>query len=298
MLTLPSPAKLNLFLHITGKRADGYHNLHTYFLLIDAADTLNFEVLANGQVELTITGSPALSAQEASDNLIVKAAQLLQKHVGAGVGTKQGVHIHLTKVLPMGGGVGGGSSNAATTLLALNQLWQLGLSLDELAQLSAQLGADVPVFVRGSSAFAQGVGEVLTASSPFAYMPKDAAVVVLCPAASVSTAALFAHPDLAKNTPVLPDSEFALQDVRFVNSFEPLVLASYPPVANAHQYLRQHPKKHDAYMLGEPRLTGTGACVFAVFTDAHAAQVCLKNAPCAGFIAKGVAHSPVHELLN
>ena len=185
-LVLPAPAKLNLFLHITGRRPDGYHNLQTLFQFLDFGDQLTIVVINSG-IELVSD----LEGVEPEDNLIVKAARLLQQETGC----RQGARIHLDKRLPMGGGLGGGSSNAATTLLGLNALWGLNLTIDQLTALGLKLGADVPVFVRGHSAFAEGVGEILT---PIEL--QEAWFLILVPDARVNTAEMYGHGDLTRNS--------------------------------------------------------------------------------------------------
>ena len=186
-VVLPSPAKLNLFLHITGRRADGYHSLQTIFQLLDYGDSLTFTLNQSGDISL----SPAMDTVAAEDNLIVRAARLLQSAAGC----TQGCDIVIDKQIPMGAGLGGGSSNAATALVGLNQLWQSGLSSDELADLGTQLGADVPVFVRGNTAFAEGIGELLTAVE----LPEQW-YLVITPDVQVSTAEIFSNPQLTRDT--------------------------------------------------------------------------------------------------
>ncbi|TNF01394.1 MAG: 4-(cytidine 5'-diphospho)-2-C-methyl-D-erythritol kinase, partial [Gammaproteobacteria bacterium] len=187
MLSLPAPAKINLFLHITGRRADGYHNLQTLFQLLDFGDQLDFEATQSCAIQVT----PALEGVAPDDNLIYRAARLLQEQSGC----QRGAVIHLHKRLPMGGGLGGGSSDAATALVALNELWQLGWSREDLMSLGRQLGADVPVFIFGHSAWAEGVGEQLTELE----IP-PAWYLVLAPDTQVSTATIFAHQGLTRNT--------------------------------------------------------------------------------------------------
>lgn len=268
----PAPAKLNLFLHITGQRVDGYHELQTVFQFLDFGDELRFSVRDDGQVRRLNT-VPGVSE---SADLVVRAARLLQTETGC----TQGVDIQLDKKLPMGGGLGGGSSDAATTLVALNQLWQLGLDEDRLAGLALRLGADVPVFVRGRAAWAEGVGEKLHALS----LPEPW-FVVLVPQVHVSTEALFSDSQLTRDA--LPikigdylsqvesggisgaffDAGFGAHDSDEVdgkaplgvcNVFESLVRAKYPEIDAALTWLTQ---------FAPARLTGTGACVFAAFAD-------------------------------
>ncbi len=272
-LTLPAPAKLNLFLHITGQRADGYHLLQTLFRLIDLADTLEFTLDTTGK--LTCTGLDIA----ASDNLILKAAQLLKVYSGSSFGAA----IHMEKILPIGGGIGGGSSNAATTLLGLNALWNIGLTLHELAKLGLQLGADVPVFIYGQNAWAEGVGEQLT---PVILPQTD--YILLKPACFVSTKAVFMNKHLTRTTQLSTFAAYQSQPQLFVNDCEPVVCRLYPAVAQALSYLKQ---------FGSARLTGTGACVFLPLTDGQDASTILSRAPCEGWLCHGLSRSPVHDLL-
>ncbi|TNE77995.1 MAG: 4-(cytidine 5'-diphospho)-2-C-methyl-D-erythritol kinase [Gammaproteobacteria bacterium] len=271
MLSLPAPAKLNLFLHITGRRADGYHNLQTLFQLLDVGDQLDFELDHSG----TITLSPELDDVPAQDNLIYRAAILLQQTTGC----TQGAHIHLHKRLPMGGGLGGGSSDAATALLGLNHLWQLQLPQSRLMALGQQLGADVPLFVFGHSAWAEGIGEQLSAvdTAPDWYL-------VLAPDVQVSTAKIFAHEGLTRNTHPIKIRAFLEQGGR--NDCQTVVEALYPQVKKARLWLAK---------FAEARLTGTGACLFARFASEADARSVLEQmpAPWQGFVAQGVNQSPL-----
>ncbi|SNY53437.1 4-diphosphocytidyl-2-C-methyl-D-erythritol kinase [Arsukibacterium tuosuense] len=274
-LSLPAVAKLNLFLHITGRRDDGYHNLQTLFQLLDVGDELQFSPRADNQLNLQCND---LSLQ-GPDNLIIKAGRLLQQQTGC----QLGCDIVLDKKLPMGGGLGGGSSDAATTLLALNALWQLKLSQEQLAALALQLGADVPLFVRGFSAFAEGVGEKLVPVQ----LPQKTYLVVT-PPCHVSTAEIFQHPDLIRNSaPLSLDTLFSSP---WRNDCQPLVEQLQPIVALTLQWLVEY---------APCRMTGTGASVFAEFPDAASAQHALTHLPasCRGFIAKGVNQSPVMAAL-
>lgn len=272
--SLPAPAKLNLFLHITGRRTDGYHSLQTLFQFLDQADTLHFSHRDDSQIHLQ-ADMPDVAA---SDNLIMRAAAALQKasncHFGA--------DIRLDKNLPMGGGLGGGSSDAATTLLGLNTLWQTGLSLAQLADIGLKLGADVPVFIHGHAAWAEGVGEKL--------QPVDIAepwYVVLTPNAHISTAAAFSHPELTRNSDPITLRAFSAGAAR--NDFEKVVRQLSPAVDAALQWLAQH---------GAARMTGTGACVFLACSDAdHAARI-LAASPVQGFISRGQNVSPAHRALD
>lgn len=273
----PAPAKLNLFLHVNGRRADGYHELQTLFIFLSHGDWLTFEPLEGTSL---LTLSPAIPGVPDEQNLIIRAARLLQ----ARLQNPQGAHIRLEKVLPMGGGIGGGSSDAATTLVALNHLWQAGLSEDELAELGVQLGADVPVFVRGRAAFAEGVGERLQpVEVPSAWY------LVLKPDCHVATAAVFQDPDLPRNTPKM--ALHNLLDGEWKNDCESLVKKRHPEVANALGWLLEY---------APSRMTGTGACVFAQFEDEKAARKVLAKVPEGwdGFVAKGENISPLFATLQ
>lgn len=282
----PSPAKLNLFLHITGRRNDGYHDLQSLFQLTDYGDTLHFAPNSTGTVRL-LTEFPNV---EHDHNLIVKAAQLLQSHSNIDAG----VDISIEKVLPMGGGIGGGSTNAATVLVVLNQLWQCGLTTSELATLGLQLGADVPVFVHGKTTFADGVGENFT-PVPAQHDGSDAVFLVIHPGVHISTQEIFNAPKLSRNSPKLNFADYTFAKTH--NDCQELVVNLYPKVANLLQRLLHY---------APSRLTGTGACVFAVFDrEASAQQVLhdlqrqqiLDNTTHA-FICKGVAESPLHTIIK
>ncbi|MDH2997245.1 4-(cytidine 5'-diphospho)-2-C-methyl-D-erythritol kinase [Pasteurellaceae bacterium LFhippo2] len=274
--TFPSPAKLNLFLYITGKRADGYHELQTLFQFLDYGDEIEIEITEDPTIELTnqIEGVPV------EQNLIYRAAKLLQNQTGC----KQGAKISITKRLPMGGGVGGGSSNAATVLVALNHLWQTELSLEKLAEMGLTLGADVPIFVRGFAAFAEGVGEKLTACQP-----QEKWYVVLKPEVSISTALIFQHPDLPRNTPKREIDE--LMSSEWENDCEKIVRDHYSEVEDLLAWLVQY---------APSRLTGTGACVFAEFDSEDDARKVFMQKPdnIQGFVAQGQNLSPLHQQLN
>lgn len=276
-LVLPAPAKLNLFLHITGRRTDGYHNLETVFQLLDHGDLLTFDTDCNG-LELTCS-EPALAGE---DNLVMRAARLLTPHAG----TPANVHIHLEKQLPAGGGLGGGSSDAATTLLGLNRLWECGLELGTLLQLGLGLGADVPVFLHGHSAFAHGVGEKLESLA----LPEQW-YLVLTPRCSISTREIFQHPELTRDTPSTTMRAFPFLGSR--NDCQAITCQLYPEVAATLAWLGQ---------FGEARMTGTGASVFAAFPGREQALAALDRLPsaatghlqgCRGFVARGVNQSPL-----
>ncbi|VAW97010.1 4-diphosphocytidyl-2-C-methyl-D-erythritol kinase [hydrothermal vent metagenome] len=267
----PAPAKLNLFLHITGRRMDGYHELQTLFQFIDFGDELRFRVDGSGVVRRR----EALAGVAEEVDLTVRAARLLQAETGCA----QGVEIHIDKHLPMGGGLGGGSSDAATTLVALNRLWGLGLSEDRLAALGLQLGADVPVFVHGRAAWAEGVGERLQSVD----LPEPW-FVILQPDAHVVTAELFANPQLTRDLQPIKMRDYLAGDGR--NVFEPLVRAVYPDVDAALVWL-------NARAAG--RMTGTGACVFAAFErEAQARDVAAQAAGrWRAIVARGCNRSPL-----
>ncbi|MDM2737968.1 4-(cytidine 5'-diphospho)-2-C-methyl-D-erythritol kinase [Citrobacter sp. Ct235] len=275
----PSPAKLNLFLYITGRRADGYHTLQTLFQFLDYGDTISLEPRSDGEIHL-LTPVDGVAHE---DNLIVRAARLLMKTAAESgrLPAGSGADIRIEKRLPMGGGLGGGSSNAATVLVALNNIWQCGLSPDELAALGLTLGADVPVFVRGHAAFAEGVGERLTPVEP-----AEKWYLVVHPGVSISTPMIFNDPDLPRNTP--KRSIETLLKCEFSNDCEVIARKRFREVDAALSWLLEY---------APSRLTGTGACVFAEFdTESRARQV-LEQAPewFNGFVAKGVNLSPLHQ---
>ncbi|MGP9800404.1 4-(cytidine 5'-diphospho)-2-C-methyl-D-erythritol kinase [Rheinheimera sp. NSM] len=274
-LTLPAVAKLNLFLHITGRRDDGYHNLQTLFQLLDVGDELTFDLRRDSDIRLDCNNAQLVNEQ----NLVLRAARLLQQYSHC----SRGCDIYLQKRLPMGGGLGGGSSDAATTLLGLNRLWQLGLSVDTLAELGLKLGADVPLFVRGYTAFAEGVGEKLLPLP----MPEKVYLVVT-PDCHISTAEIFQHPDLIRNTPTIASDQ--VLTASWHNDCQPLVERLYPIVAITLQWLVEY---------APCQMTGTGASVFAAFPDQTSAQHALAQLPPSwrGFIAKGVNQSPVWAAL-
>lgn len=286
-LVLPSPAKLNLFLHITGVRADGYHQLQTLFQLLDYGDELSFKTNPElGRDEVSLTSNiPELNNEK---NLIIRAAKLLRRESCV----DKGATVDLKKRLPLGGGIGGGSSNAATTLLALNALWDCGMGVDRLAELGRQLGADVPVFVRGHSAFGEGVGEVLR---PVNLMEQW--FLVLVPSTSVDTTLMFKHEDLKRDTPPIEASAALDWSGAGRNDFEPLVRRLYPEVDKCMTVL-------DSLSGNRARMSGSGACVFAAFSSyeqAKGVQTELQSSSSANFgsfIAKGVNVSPVHKALQ
>ncbi|MFC0268265.1 4-(cytidine 5'-diphospho)-2-C-methyl-D-erythritol kinase [Kushneria aurantia] len=284
-LTLPAPAKLNRMLHILGRRNDGYHELQTLFQFLDYGDRLGFTLRDDERLELT----PATDGVAFNDNLVVRAARALQHAAGRPL---PGVTINLDKRLPMGGGLGGGSSNAATTLLALDRLWQLELGMERLAALGLRLGADVPVFVRGFAAWGEGVGERLIPA------PLDTPwFVVIHPGVEVSTGAVFGHPQLTRDTPSIKMSR-ALQGGK--NDCEAVVRKLEPEIGRALDCLRE---------FGPAMLTGTGACVFCPFDDAERAleveQRLLYDSARSSqsgcwriFRARGCNISPLHRALK
>jgi len=255
LLGCPAPAKLNLFLHVVGRRADGYHLLQTAFRLLDWGDTLDFTLRADGEIRRTreVAGVPA------EQDLVVRAARLLRAHTGCSLGADIALH----KVLPMGGGLGGGSSDAATTLIALNRLWGTGLGRAELQSLGLQLGADVPVFIFGRDAFAEGVGETLR---PVDLPP--AWYVIVSPRVSVPTAEIFCAEDLTRNTPLIKMADFAASTTR--NDLQPVACKRYPEVQSAIDWLAQ---------FAPARMTGSGACVFAEVDSADDAERIAASCP-------------------
>ncbi len=279
--TLPAPAKLNLMLHIVGRRDDGYHLLQTLFQFLDIADQLHFASAEFGTIDL-ITDLAGVATE---DNLIMKAARMLEPFCKEKWGADfPGVAITLEKNLPMGGGIGGGSSDCATTLLGLNHFWQLGLSIDQLAAMGLRLGADVPVFVRGFSAWAEGVGEQLTPIEP-----KEQVYIVLTPQCHISTQEIFSHPELTRDTKIMKIARVLDQGGH--NDCEPIAKALYPEVAEALDWLSQY---------GKAQMTGTGACVFAGFDTVETASQFFSKKPIGwrGFITQGENISPLHIALT
>lgn len=277
LTSLPAPAKLNLFLHITGRRTDGFHELQTVFQFLDFGDTIDLELREDGAIRRE-GGLPGLPE---ADDLVVRAARLLAAVTGCG----SGVAIRVVKRIPAGGGLGGGSSDAATVLLGLDRLWGTGLATDRLAELGLRLGADVPVFVRGHAAWAEGVGERLVPVDP----PEDWYLVVH-PGVAVSTAEIFNAPGLTRNSPPITIRDFL--SGRGGNACEPIVRERYPEVGRALDWLRER--------AGASRLTGTGACVFAAFSEAAAAERLLDDLPpeWRGFVTRGCNRSPLHARLE
>lgn len=282
-LTAQSPAKLNLFLHITGRRPDGYHNLQTLFQFIDLCDTLTFEATATTDlsVEPDIPGVPQ------QDNLIYRAARLLQQHTG----TQQGARIHLTKQLPMGGGLGGGSSNAATTLVALNHLWGTRLNRTQLAELGLRLGADIPIFIHGHSALAQGVGEQfedVTIPEPW--------YLIAAPNCHANTAELFQEKQLTRDSKLIRIRDFLAGGGH--NDFEPVLRKRFPLIDRCIALMDTE---------GQAKVTGSGACLFLSCLDEQdakrkqqalihrATEFHLENQDVKWIIAKGCNYSPLYS---
>ena len=278
----PAPAKLNLFLHVVGRRPDGYHLLQTVFTLIDHADRVRLRVREDGAV-VRVSDLPGVPAEK---DLVVRAARLLQEASGSGLGAD----IEVEKVIPMGGGLGGGSSDAATVLLALDRLWNTGFGPEALAELGGSLGADVPFFLHGGAAWAEGVGDELRDLD----LP-PAWYLVLVPPVNVPTQEIFSAPELTRNTEVLKMADFSAKpgdllvkapDGRFRNDLEPVVTARYAQVREHLEWLRGR---------GEARMTGSGGCVFAAYESREEAARVLRQAPAPmqGFVARGLARHPL-----
>lgn len=273
----PAPAKLNLFLHVVGRRRDGYHLLQSVLTLIDLQDTLRFRVRPDGIVRRVNEVPGVLPAED----LVVRAALLLQEASG----TAQGADIEIEKRIPMGAGLGGGSSDAATTLLALNRLWKTGFDREALAEIGAGLGADVPFFIFGRPAWAEGIGDRLRdVDLPLRWY------VILTPRAHVPTQLAYTAPELTRDTEPLKMEDFSAHpnDSRFHNDLEPVVTARFPVVAQHLEWLGQH---------GNARMTGSGSCVFAAFESREAAQGVVDALPATmkGFVAQGLTHHPLLE---
>jgi len=269
----PAPAKLNLFLHVTGRRSDGYHDLQTVFQLIDLADDIQIRVRQDGRIERG-SGPEGVPAEA---DLVVRAARALQRSSG----TSLGAELAVTKRIPLGGGLGGGSSDAATVLVGLNRLWDCGLNENELAAIGVELGADVPVFVRGRSAWAEGRGERLTPLD----LPETHYVLVH-PKVHVPTAVVFQAPELTRNSPPITMAGFLRSGGR--NDFEPVVRTRYPEVARALDWLGQ---------FAPARLTGTGSCIFAPCASLAEAQDIVSRVPAQwrGMTARGMNVSPLRD---
>ncbi len=281
-LCLSAPAKLNLFLHITGRREDGYHLLQTLFQLLDYDDTVELEVRDDAQIVL----SHPMQGIPSEENLVVRAAKALR----AATGCTDGCRITLHKNLPIGAGLGGGSSDAATTLVGLNRLWGCRLSLVELAQIGVQLGADIPVFVHGQTAWGEGIGEQL---SPMT-LPSLWYLVVM-PNVAISTRQIFSHPELTRNSPPLKicalEKVGILRGAEHKNDCQALVEQLYGDVREVVEWLRSY---------ANPMMTGTGSAIFCAFKHRKHAETILKKVPPVwkAFIAKGVNRSRLHEQVS
>lgn len=279
LLHCPAPAKLNLFLHVTGRRADGYHLLQSAFQLIDRCDSLDFVRRDDGVIRRTnqIAGVP-----EDSD-LIVRAARLLQSHTGSHYGADLTLH----KILPMGGGLGGGSSDAATTLMALNHLWQSGLTRQELMAIGLQLGADVPFFLFGRNAFAEGVGEILQEIES-----ADCWYVVIEPGVQIPTPAIFSSKDLTRDTKPVKIAAFSSASKGvWKNDLQTVAVTLFPQVDEVINWL-----KH----FGDARMTGSGSCVFCALFDEDSANEVLKQVPdrWASWKAQAMKQHPMYHLVQ
>ena len=270
MIRVPSPAKLNLFLHITGRRDNGYHELQSIFQLIDLYDWMEF--LPTNDEQISIAGFNDVDLEQ---NLIYKATQILKPFAQ----TATGLSIKIEKNIPMGAGLGGGSSNAATTLIVVNQLWQCGLNIAELAELGVKLGADVPIFVHGKNAWAEGIGEHLT------FIDLDQKrYIVLKPDCFISTQLLFSQKTLTRDTKPTKFCAYQQNSSVFGNNFEPLARKLYPEVDEAMRYLDQ---------FGKAKLTGTGACVFVEMTENMNIDDVLANSPCKAYMVNSLNESPL-----
>lgn len=271
----PAPAKLNLFLHIIGKRTDGYHLLQTVFQFIELADKIDFTITESGLIKR----SKHSSVVDENNDLVIKAANKIKEISGS----KLGVDISIEKNIPIGAGLGGGSSDAATTLVALNELWHVGLSVEELTKIGLSLGADIPFFIHGGAAWAEGVGEELTLVDL-----NECFYLVIYPDCSISTKSVFAASDLTRNTPRITIRDF--QEGRVKNDCESYVRNHYSNVAEALDWLGNY---------AVSKLTGTGACVFAEFIDKKKANEVKSKLPkkWQGFVVKGINKSPLLEKL-
>ncbi|QWZ60265.1 4-(cytidine 5'-diphospho)-2-C-methyl-D-erythritol kinase [Acinetobacter pittii] len=272
MIRVPSPAKLNLFLHITGRRENGYHELQTIFQLIDLYDWMTFTPTSNEEIKID-----GLSEVRAEENLIYRAAQILKPHAKKFCG----LDIKIEKNIPMGAGLGGGSSNAATTLIVLNQLWECGLKQEQLADYGVKLGADVPIFIYGKNAWAEGIGEHLS------FIDLDhKQFIILKPDCFISTQLLFSQKTLTRDSKTTKFCAYQLEPSNFGNNFEPLARQLYPEVEEAMQYLDQ---------FGQAKLTGTGACVFTEVTNEMNIDEILKHSPCKSYLVNSLKESPLNH---
>ncbi|MGK7250513.1 4-(cytidine 5'-diphospho)-2-C-methyl-D-erythritol kinase [Acinetobacter oleivorans] len=272
MIRVPSPAKLNLFLHITGRRENGYHELQTIFQLIDLYDWMIFTPTLDEQIEID-----GLSEVRPEENLIYRAAQILRLHAKKFCG----LHIKIEKNIPMGAGLGGGSSNAATTLIVLNQLWECGLNQEQLSDYGVKLGADVPIFIYGKNAWAEGIGEHLS------FIDLDQKqFIILKPDCFISTQLLFSQKTLTRDSKTTKFCAYQLEPSNFGNNFEPLARQLYPEVEEAMRYLDQ---------FGQAKLTGTGACVFIEVTNEMNIDEVLNHSPCKSYLVNSLKESPLNH---
>ncbi|WP_179997746.1 4-(cytidine 5'-diphospho)-2-C-methyl-D-erythritol kinase [Acinetobacter sp. YH12239] len=275
MIRVPSPAKLNLFLHITGRRENGYHELQTIFQLIDLCDWMEFTPSSNQSISIA-----GLSEVSLEQNLIYRAMMMLKPYAK---NEKLGIHVNIEKNIPMGAGLGGGSSNAATALIIMNQIWQCGLNRDQLAEIGVQLGADVPIFIHGRNAWAEGVGEHLT------FIDLDQKqYIVLKPDCFISTQLLFSQKSLTRDTKTSKFCAYQIKPSDFRNNFEPLARSLYAEVDEAMQYLDQ---------FGVAKLTGTGACVFTEVTTEMNIDDILAHSPCKAYLVNSLEQSPLNQII-
>ena len=273
MIRVPSPAKLNLFLHITGRRENGYHELQSIFQLIDFYDWMEFERTDTNSIQIE-----GLNSVDLEQNLIYKALQMIKPYANI---DQLGLNIRIEKNIPMGAGLGGGSSNAATTLIVANKIWQCGLNNDQLADLGVKLGADVPIFIHGKNAWAEGIGEHLT------FIDLDQKqYIVLKPDCFISTQLLFSQKALTRDTKSTKFCAYQIKPSDFGNAFEPLARSLYPEVDEAMQYLDQ---------FGVAKLTGTGACVFTEVTENMNVDDILAHSPCKSYIVNSLKESPLNQ---
>ncbi len=271
-----APAKINLFLHVTGRRSDGYHTLQTVYQFVNLCDVLQFELREDNEIHL----NSDFDEVPPEDNLVVRAARALQSHAGG----RSGINITLTKRIPTGGGLGGGSSDAATTLVALNEFWRMGLSIKELAEIGVTVSADVPVFVYGQASWAEGIGDKLTPVAPM-----EPWYLIVNPGVQISTEALFNVPELTRNTSPITIRDF--MDGRSTNVFEPIAMARYPQVRKAFEFLAVNNRERRA------KMSGTGSCVYTAFETEEKAQALFEKLPSdmTGYVVQGRNASPLYD---
>jgi len=287
--SFPCPAKLNLFLQFIGQRDDGYHLLQSYFQLLDFGDELEIEITQSSGSSSKINFTCNQKELETNNNLVIQAAKLLQEKQKIKQGAIQGANIHLIKNLPVGGGVGGGSSDCATALIALNHLWSIGLSIDELARLGETLGADVPFFIRGHSAFVEGIGEIITPLEV-----NSAYFLVIQPNCTISTNEIFSNPLLTRNSKAITIRDLETLRLPFegFNRMQNIVCESSPLVSDALKWLKSHNEN--------ARMTGSGSSLFAVFDNQEEASkiASLSDPSWLTFVARGIASSPLHDIMK